>query len=818
MPRTWPLMWLIFWLSAAVLGFEIALMRMLLVASWHHFAFLVISIALLGFGASGTALTFARNWIMGLPRSVLLVLALAAAGSMPLCAGLAQSIPVEAKFLPSLIWRQVGCWVLFWGLLFVPFLLGASGICAALMVAREKVAAVYGANLLGSAAGAVIAPLCMFILPPAMLPFAMTLLVWIGAAVFRSGSWRVGIAGWIVSLAMVGAWPVFDRPHVRIDPYKFLAYVQRLENQNAASRIAMRHRPRGVVEAWHSDALHNLPFLGTGENPPPLSMIIIDGHPGGSVLEVTGAEDAAVMERTLMSIPYELAPPQPRVALLGEIGGTNIWLALRHDATAIDAVQPYADVVTIMRNTLGDTWGKVLEQPSVNAVIAEPRHFIEQTDRQYDLIELVTLESSSAGSGGVGGMGQDYMITVQGIEACLDGLSEYGVLFSCRGIQMPARDNIKLLATYVEALHWRGVTQPERHIVIVRDYLAVCIMVKASPWEVEEIERVRALCKSRQLTPVWFEGIRSEELNQPDSLPPPPTDEGIGDEYYYGAGRLFSPDADAFVDGWAFDVRSPTDDRPFFLDFCRVRSIGALRNAFGDLWLTRAEIAFLFVLAAMALIVVFGAALTVLPLVFLRGVRRSRGRLATAGYFAAIGLGYLLLEMICLSRLGLWIGDPVTTAAVVIASFLVFSGAGSLTAQRVRAGDFGLLRMIIALLVVLTLIVVFISPTMVEFIGGAAIWARCGAALLAVAPLGYLMGFPMPLALARLDRAAPALLPWAWGVNGFASVLAAPLATAIGMTWGFSLAAIAAAILYALAGAAFTLLPDVKNIAPGDAR
>ena len=89
--------------------------------------------------------------------------------------------------------------------------------------------------------------------------------------------------------------------------------------------------------------------------------------------------------------------------------------------------------------------------------------------------------------------------------------------------------------------------------------------------------------------------------------------------------------------------------------------------------------------------------------------------------------------------------------------------------------------------------------------------ARCAVAVLAISPLGYLMGFPMPTALARLDRGAPALIPWAWGINGFASVLAAPLATAVGMTWGFSLAGAAALVLYLAAAALFGRLPGDKR-------
>lgn len=800
------LMWIVFWVSAAVLGFEIVLMRLLLVASWHHFAFLVISIALLGFGASGTALTLARPVVMRHGRGVLFALSLAMAVSMPICAGAAQHIPIEARFVPALLWQQIGWWALYWSVLTVPFLLGAAAIGAALMLAEQRIPLVYGGNLMGSAAGAILAPPAMMFVPPQWLPACMAAPVFVGAI---NLAWRFGYGGriaWLLCMAVIAAYVYVDRPVIRIDPYKYGAYVQRLVDQDAARRVARSGGPRGVIEAYESDVLHDLPFLSTGKAPPPLTAITIDGHWAGSVLRVGTADEAAVAERTLMSFPYELAPEHPRVALLGEIGGTNVWLARRRDAAAIDVVQPYAGVRRLLLGPLADSGGAVIARPSANAILSEPRHYVEHTIERYDLIQFAGLESSAAGSGGVGGLGQDFIITVEGIEASLARLAEGGMLFVCRGIQTPPRDNIRLLATFVEALRRLDIATPERHIIIVRDYLAVCTVVKRSPFTAVEIEHVREVCRKRQLTPVWFEGIEVGELNQPDSLPAPP--DGEGDWYYYAARQLFSPEAERFIEEWAFDIRPATDDRPFFHDFCKVGSIGALREAFGDLWLTRAEIAFLFVIVAMMLIVVIGAALTVVPLLLLRAARRSRGRSATVVYFTAIGLGYLLLEMTFLSRLTLWIGDPVVTAAVTIAGFLVLSGLGSLTAQRAHRGGGRVLAPIIVILIVLGVLEVLALPQAVGLVGPLPEWGRCIAALVAVAPLGYLMGFPMPMALARVNRAAPALVPWAWGVNGFASVLAAPLAMAIGMTWGFSFAAFIAVVLYALAGLTFAHLPQ----------
>ena len=350
-----------------------------------------------------------------------------------------------------------------------------------------------------------------------------------------------------------------------------------------------------------------------------------------------------------------------------------------------------------------------------------------------------------------------------------------------------------------------GITSPHRHVVIVRDYLAVGTIVSLSPWSAAELERIRQVCLERQLTPVWFEGVKSAELNHPDRLPAAPDD--VGDWYHYTARRIFSEEYEQFVEEWSFDIRPPTDNRPFFYDFGRLRTISELRRAFGDTWLTRAELGFLFVVAAAIVVVVIGAALTLLPLGLVRSAYRGASRTAVLAYFTAIGLAYLVLEMTYLSRLTYLIGDPVLAAAVTIAGFLALSGLGSLTAQQVGQDRMRWLRRVVLGIVLTGLVGLLLLPRAASITGAWPVVARCSIGLVAVAPLAYLMGFPMPLALQRLDQAAPALIPWAWGVNGFASVLAAPLATLIGMTWGFHVAGVTALLLYATTIALFGKLP-----------
>ncbi len=333
-------------------------------------------------------------------------------------------------------------------------------------------------------------------------------------------------------------------------------------------------------------------------------------------------------------------------------------------------------------------------------------------------------------------------------------------------------------------------------------------MARTAPWTPEEIANVRRVCVDREFTPVFFPGIREDELNQPDRIPGPPGQSG--DWLHYAAASLLSNDAEKFIDEWPFDIRPPTDDRPFFDSFGRLGSIRLLEQTYGDLWLTRTEIGFLFVIVAMLIIVAAGAVLTVVPLDIRPEIRRCKGRGAAALYFAAIGLGYMIVEICVLSRLTRVMGDPVLSGAVTIAGFLLFSGAGSLASQKIDPSRAALARALLAMIAAACVIAWAVSGWLAGSLGSQGLPSRILASVLVIAPAAFLMGFPMALGLRRVADTEPLLVPWAWGINGFASVLAPPLATAIALSNGFTAAGAAAIASYVLACAAYRYLPGGK--------
>jgi hypothetical protein len=794
----------VFLVSASALAFEVSLMRMLLVAGWHHFAFLVISVALLGFGGAGVALFRLRARMLPRGRAWLFVLAWAAALAMPLCAAWAQRIPISSRFLPALLARQMAAWAGYWAVLAIPFLFAAAAIGWALLLARDRVPSLYAANLAGSGVGAILVNGLMIWFAPAALPAAAGAFALAGAlcAPGVRHRWKALAAGSAVALIALGA----GRTEIRVDLYKYRSMIAQLERQGHARLVASRHGPEGVFEVFDSALFHDIPFLSGSLAPPPMQAVLHDGHWVAPVLDARTPADAAAMGQVLSAAAYELAPPHPHVLLTGELGGAHVWLALWHGAARVEAAHPYAGLHRLLTSAPGVCGGAVWAQPGVRYVPAEPRHFLDHTRGRYDVIHLVGSEALAAGSGGMAGLGQDVLLTVEGLTAALERLTPEGMLVITRGIQDPPRDNLKLMALAVAALRRMGVEEPGGHVVIVRDFLAVCTLIRSTPWTEADAARVEAMLDRRGWTGVWHPGIAPGRRNQPDRLPGPP---GSDDDWYHTAAqRLFASEAEAraFIRGWLFDIRPPTDARPFFHDFSRLRAVRTLREAFGDLWLTRAELAMLFVGAALVGCGLLAVALLLAPLPRHRPAGGYRALGPTGGYFACLGLGYLMIEITLLSKLTRLIGDPVRSASVVIAAFLLWSGLGSWTAQRWRATAVRL-RWGAAGLAVIALALLFGMGAVIRWAGGWPTPARMLLAALLVGPPAWLMGFPMPTGLRRLQQSAPEWTAWAWGVNGFASVLAAPAAILLAMTWSYPAAFLAALALYGAAATLYERLP-----------
>lgn len=257
--------------------------------------------------------------------------------------------------------------------------------------------------------------------------------------------------------------------------------------------------------------------------------------------------------------------------------------------------------------------------------------------------------------------------------------------------------------------------------------------------------------------------------------------------------RSRPPRAAAYLRAYKFDIAPTRDDRPYFANFFRWATLP-------ELWRLREQGAAVlldsgYLLLAVALLqaVPISAALVLLPLFALPRADAGVVRWRAAVYFVALGLAFLFIEIACLARLQLLFGQPWLAIAVGLAGFLAFAGLGSVRASRWRARE---------AVFAIGLGLGWHFATYPVALAFAATWsdaARAGVALVTIAPLAFAMGLPFPIGLSRLAREAPTFVPWAWGLNGCASVIAAIGALLVALEIGLRGTLLVALALYVLA-------------------
>lgn len=791
-PHRRHLIGLFLWACATLL-LELALTRILSVTLWYHFGFLVISTALLGFGIAGTALSMSP-WLRDRAPLDDALGGLAAAFALltVIAFRTLQEIPFD-PFSALADPRQLVLGPLVYLLLALPFL--AAGLGLALLFTRmsRHAARLYAFDLTGAALGCL---LLLPVLPSAGGPGAVLVVAGLGlvaAAVFLSATRRRAMAACAVAAvvavaAVPGASTLLP---LTITPLKLRPRVEPLEaHWNTSSFVEVfALRPpwlRGEVTR----------------------RFVIDGGTAATgIPDLTGGARAYLASHPdptnyLSGVAYA-GKPKPRVLVIGSGGGTEVLDALFHGAASITAVEVNPTIVDVVSRRMRVFWGDLFQQPEVRLVADEGRSFLRRSHETFDAIISIHTISNAAVTSGALSLTENYVLTREAFEDYLDHLSPDGViLFSRPEPQMP-----RLVATAREALQARGIADASRHLYLFRSVpdeaeranlggggtsFEAEVLVKKSPFTAEEVNGIERI--ARIGLPARDDADTPRETVY---TPLAPDRDGI---YYQIA---TTPDLPALYRSHPRELAPATDDRPFFnhltrwsaLDWSVLASMAGMSRAGSFLLGDRpvAEVSLLLLLVQTALV---AAVFILLPLTR-AGAAGLGAHWRSLVYFAALGFGFITIEMALISRLTLYLGQPAYTIALVLASLLVCTGAGAAVAERLR-GSRHLSRVFVAVLVV-DLLTTFAMPAVLSATLGLSFAARLALAFVLLAPLGVLTGMPFPLGLRALSATAPTLVPWAWGVNGFFTVIGTVSSLILAMTFGFTAALMVGTACYAVA-------------------
>jgi len=794
----------IFLISAAVIVFQIGLMRSLSIAKYHHFSYLVISIALLGFGASGTFLSFTAPSIRkNFPfwSGILIFLFFV---SVPGSFMLAERIPLDIQYL-LYSGRQVFLLVLYVFLLFVPFFFSGTIIGLSLIHFRENVSIVYGLNLFGSGAGGIVSLIAFSYIQPFDFPQIVAAAVFF-ALILWLASFREYLRGRLLGLTIFlvvsgSGLSFFFFSHgidVTIDQYKTIAHLDRLALQSGAKKLLTRNGARGRIDVYESGQLHQTLFAGLQADilPPQQLALLIDGELAGTIFKIRNIDEAAILDVTPQSLAYRLIT-RPKVLLLGEVGGVNVWLAKRFGASKITVVQGNRQLSDLFRNELSGPSGNIFIMPDTEVVTQEPHVYVGRTKEKFDIVHIVTAEGFAA-VGGLQSLHEDYLLTTEAIAKCLAILSDRGMITLTRGIQSPPRDSLKIFSLFVSALEHAGAADPKQHVLLARNYLAVNTLLTKQPVDDAVISKFRSLGEELMMDAEYFPGIKSGEIAQVNRI------EGPRDANYsflhYGVMKVLSEDRGTFFREWPYRISPPTDGSPYFLDFFRWRSLGRFIETYRGQWLQRLEFGYAVLVLTFISAALFALLFILVPLFRLRTRKDMKpARIPTGIYFLCLGFGFMFIEMVSIQKMTRHLGDPVSAASAAITSILVFSGIGSLFQKKMLIPPLRRISYAGACVVVLTIFSAILLDRLLDTVSGYGMAIRYIAASFSIAPPAFFMGWMFPSGLMMLDKGPQSLIPWAWGVNGFTSVLAAPLSVMLGMSYGFQSVIAAAMFCYGTA-------------------
>jgi spermidine synthase len=782
--------------AAATLAYEILLLRFFALAQWHHFAYMVISLALLGYGLSGSVISLARKWLLHRFAAsfvaAILMFGISAVG----CALIAQSIPFNAE---EILWnpRQLQWLMLIYLVLALPFFFAASAVALALAHCRGAIPRLYAADLLGAGGGSLLIVLLLTLLFPLEALGAIGLCAMLAVVV---AAWELRLPArraWsLVALSGAGAlWLLAAHGTIGLSPYKPLSQLLRVPGTRI---IAETSSPLGLLSVVESRAvpLRHAPGLSlTAQSAPPPQLAVFTDGDGMTVITDGNRprEEYAYLDQLSSALPYHLARPR-KVLVLGAGGGSEVLQARWHGAREIVAVELNPQLTELVTSRFGGFAGHVYRQPGVSLRIAEARGFIATDTARYDLVTLAFLDTRGVAAGGLRALHEDYLYTQEAFAQLLDRLAPNGWLALTRWIDLPPRDLLKLAATAAGALERRGVRAPGAQVMLIRGWQTGTLLIKNGAITPDEVNRARRFAAGRSFDLDWAPGLDAGETNRYNRLDA---------SYFHTALQaLLGPRRDAYLARYKFDLRPATDTRPYFSHFARLRTLPELLQLGGRGGMPLIEWGYLVLIATLLQAMLASALLILLPWRTLRRSVPARGRhWRVAGYFGAIGLAFLFIEIACIQRFTLLLHHPVYSAAAVLCGFLVFAGLGSAYAGRlVRQGRhaFGIRAAAAAIAGLVLLYLAALGPVLTALMP-CPLWARMLASVLLIMPLAFAMGLPFALGLARVAQSTPQLVPWAWGVNGCASVISAVLATLIAVHWGFSVVLLGAAALYGMA-------------------
>jgi spermidine synthase len=782
--------------SGACVALQVALTRVFSITLWHHFAYLVVGLALLGFGVAGAWLAArdqpetrsARDMPVALARRASVA---AIAGWISVLAAMVMRPNALELFRSPSVAFSLTLMVV---LCAVPFLGGGVVLGTALSRWEGRAGTVYAWDLVG---GGLAGTLAALVIPAigalglaaacmSALAFAGVLFGWRTAVRRRTlGATIAIVAASILFLRDEDSWIVpaptkeislAHRPDVGIRAvdtrvWTLQGRVDLLREVKTAPLVAGEVNARTGL--WRSHPL-------TQDGAAPTAIYAVTDDPA-ELAFLPHASTAAVWHLRGASFGPRGSHPAngPRVLIIGVGGGIDIMNALAHGASHVTGAEINPGIRSLLTGPYAGYSGNLASRDDVSIVLSEGRAFVRSSLQKFDVIQLAGVDTFTALASGAYSLAEAYVYTQQAFDDYFAHLAPGGCVSVSRLILDPPRETLRLAVTAAKALERRRAAEPFRHITVLRGKVWATMLACENPIAPEALQRLRDFAAAEGFSLAF----------DPDRL---------GDDPWSRALAGAPEERAAFVASYRFRIDPPTDEAPFFFNFYRLRNLAVLPR------LSSTEMVYGTVVPIGHGVMLVSLLVTAIAAAFgiLRPLRAiDAGALREVWrslvYFGGLGVAYLLVEVGLLQRMTFLLGDPTTALAFVLCALLIASGVGAALTRRMVPTH--ATRWLLVALPLVVSAAALASWTLIPRAVGAGFVARSAVALAVVVPCGLLMGMPFPIGIERVRAVRARLVPWAFGVNAFLTVVTSAAAPLLALDTGLSALLLIAAMVYAVA-------------------
>ncbi len=771
----------IFLTSFCLLMYEITLTRIFSVAMWFHFAFLAISLSLLGIGASGIFVHFLSQKLdKEKCCGALCLFSFLFSCSIILSYLFFLGIPFVPRFSAGgLMNTALICLTVSF-----PFFLG--GVCLSLSFYffRENISRLYFYDLLGGSTGCLSIVLLLHLFRAPTVIVLISCFACIGtysfssfspASVFRRLS--------AILCAALLLFALFDAKTnaLRVDFVKGAIEDKGIyEKWNSFSRIVVTPRGKSKPYAWGLSPTFKGGF-------PESMRIHIDLSAGTPLIRFSGnLKEVAYLKYDIPSLVHYVKKAND-IFIIGPGGGKDVLAARLFDVKNIYGAELNPLIVNIVNKEFADFSGALYLRQGIHIQADEGRSALARQKKQFDIVQASLIDTQAATAAGAYVLSESNLYTVEAFKDYLMHLKSDGILTFTRSYfdKLPA-ESLRLLSLGMEALHQTGAKDIDKHFLIAKikwtdtpgegpDSYAV-FLIKKTPFTDNEARRFESAVSSLGFNLVY--SPLSPALSQPEFKQ-----------------LLETQNLSAFCNAYPLNICPPTDEKPFFFYALRLKDMPSIivnRHDPIHQGATGYNIKAILVLGMLFVVVTALACATMLfPLLFRlsthQGATRFPYRLLL--YFSCLGLAFMMVEVPLIQKFNLFLGYPVYSLSVILFSLLLFSGIGSFTTQNVlpEKAKKRLLLTIPCLLAILVVCTLFSTSGFYMFMGKPR-FVKCMLTVVFLAPLGFFMGMPFPLGIKILSNRAPEAIPWAWAMNGIFSVCASVFSIVVSLNWGITTA------------------------------